>query len=529
MKKVWVLFSTEMWEKFNFYGMRAIFALFLVHFLGFSESDASLYYGGFLAFSYLCPIVGGFLADRFLGYHKSVLLGCAFLAVAQLLFFVSASGFSSVGFALCGAILVMFGNGFFKPSITALLSIKAPKDISMDAVFSSYYFFLNLGVLIGSFVVPYFGDVVAGGVRDISAFKWGFLSAFIAMIVGIVIFALFSKNDENFTSKHAQGMKYNKRNLLISSVVFIAIFLLICYVSSTQNVVKMYLYPAIYAFGVSMICYVLLDKSLDKIERENIITIFISAIFIVFFWASFEQIGSSLTFIANNQMDRSLFGFDVPPSMISMFNPLFVLILSFLFSAFYIKLGRKNIEPNSLNKQAFGLCLLGVSYLIIAFKVHDLGENLLHIKWFLLLYFLHTCAELLVSPIGFALVAKLSPKRLLGLIFGIFYLANAAGYALSGTLASLLPPTSDKFILANQLGIDLKEILNSKGEISDDTLEILKQNGLPSEYPNIFGYEIYSLFEFFMLFFVLCFGAGILLFIVAKFHKMYNLKKDKNV
>ncbi|MBE2984138.1 MFS transporter [Campylobacter sp. RM9344] len=516
MKKIRVLFSTEMWEKFNFYGMRAIFALFLVHFLAISETDAAIYYGAFLALSYLTPIIGGFLADKFLGYHKSVIIGCALLTVAQLFFYANASSFGGAWLTLCGAVLVMCGNGFFKPSITALLSIKAPRNVSMDAVFSSYYFFLNLGVLLGSFIVPYFGDVVVNGVRDVSAFKFGFLSAFVAMSIGLLVFVVFCKNDENFTPKVSDGIRFDLKNALVSLFVFVLIFAAISYFSSGANIVKSYLYPTIYAFGISLGFYVLLDESISKDERKNIITIFISAVFIVFFWASFEQIGSSLTFIANNQMDRNLLGFDIPPSMISMFNPLFVLVLSFVFSAFYIKLGRKNLEPNGLYKQALGLCLMGVSYLIIALNVRDLGDELLHIRWFILLYFMHTCAELLVSPIGFALVAKLSPKRLLGLIFGIFYLANATGYALSGTLASLLPPTADKFIKASELGINLKEILNQRAEISEVTLEILKANNLPSSYPQIFGYEISTLFHFFILFFILCFGAGVLLFAICR-------------
>ncbi|PSM53141.1 dipeptide/tripeptide permease [Campylobacter blaseri] len=516
MKRVWTLFSIEMWEKFNFYGMRAIFSLFMVHFLGLSEANAAIYYGAFLALSYLTPMVGGALADRYIGYHKSVIIGAILLSVAQILFFASASNIASFVTAILGAILVICGNGFFKPSITALLSIRTSKDTNIDAVFSTYYFFLNLGVLLGLFIVPFFGDKVVDGVRDLSAFKWGFLSAFIAMVFGLILYLIFTKDSKDEVKKSNESMKFNPKNAKVCFIIFVCLFCVISYFSSGLNLVKTFLYPAIYAFGISLASYVLMDKSLSKDERANIKTIFISAIFIVFFWATFEQAGSSLTFIANNQMDRSIFGYEMPASMIMMFNPLFVLILSIPFSVFYLKLEQKGIEPKNLNKQAFGLFIMGLSYLIIAYNVKNLGMNLLSIKWFILMYFLQTCAEMLISPIGFALVAKLAPKRLLGLIFGIFYLANAAGYALSGTLAALMPPTTDKFIKAKELGINLQEILDKTTEPTLQVIQTLKLNNIPFSYPEILGYEIRDLFSFFMIFFVLCCISGVLLFIISK-------------
>lgn len=513
MKRVALLFGTEMWEKFCFYGMRSIFALFMVHFLGISEAQAAIYYGAFLAFSYLTPIFGGFIADKILGYHKSVILGCALLCASQLLFFISACGVKSAFLSLLAAVFVMLGNGFFKPSITALLGIKS-QNLNVDAVFSSYYFFLNLGVLLGSFIVPFFGDVVSGGVRDISAFKWGFLSAFLAQLLGLIIFILFSK-DEGY-KKDEIYINFNAKNFIICTAIFAVIFAVLSAFSG-DNFIKSYVYPAIYSLGISLAVYILLDKSLSKSEKQGVWLIFTSAIFIVFFWATFEQAGSSLVFIANNQMDRNLFGFNIPPAMIAMFNPLFVLLLSFVFCVIYIK------TPNfsGLDKQAFGLVLLGFSYLVIALNVKNLGQNLLDIKWFILLYFLQTCAEMLISPIGFALVAKFSPKQILGLMFGLFYLANAAGYALSGTLAALMPPTADKFSKAHALGIDLNAVLSDKVDANE--LEILKANALPSAYPEIFNIQITSLYEFFMLFFVLCAFGGALLFFVNKI--CYNQPK----
>ncbi|MCD8213826.1 MAG: hypothetical protein LUC34_07270, partial [Campylobacter sp.] len=242
---------------------------------------------------------------------------------------------------------------------------------------------------------------------------------------------------------------------------------------------------------------------------------FISAFFIVFFWATFEQAGTSLTFIANNQTDRRFLGFELPPSMIQSFNPLFVLVLSLPFAALWDRFDAKRKKPENLNKQAFGLLLMGLSYLVIAFAVLDLGQNLLSVKWFVLLYFMQTCAEMTISPIGFALVGKLSPKRFLGLIYGVFYLANAAGYALAGILASLMPPTADKFIKARELGINLRDLLDGSATATAQQIEALTANNLPLSYPKIFGFYITDLFDFFMIFFLLCVCGGAILFVIA--------------
>lgn len=529
MNKIWTLYSTEMWEKFNFYGMRALFSLFMVHFLGIGEADAAIYYGAFLALSYLTPIAGGALADRYLGYRRSVILGCVLLCASQALFFFAAlenSAFSRA-LTLAGALATMAGNGFFKPSITALLSASIDDKSKFDAVFSNYYFFLNLGVLLGVFIVPFFGDSVSGGVRDLGAFKWGFLCAFIAMALGLLIFLVFSKRElapakndkiaEEGERICAQSVKFNARNFAISAVIFLLVFVCISYFSSGANFIKRYVYPLIYAAAAAPLAYVFMDESLTAQERRGVGTIFTSAVFIIFFWATFEQAGSSLTFIANNQTDLKILGFSLPASAVSMFNPLFVLILSLPFSLLWAWCASKNLWQNSLQKQAAGLVLMGASYALIAYGVRDLGSNLISIWWFVGLYFVQTCAEMMISPIGFALVGRLSPARFMGLIFGIFYLANAAGYALAGTLGALMPPTADKFAKASELGIDLNAILQGGITPSAATLEILTANKLPSAYPSLFGFEIINLYDFFMMFCVMCAGAGALLFAITKF------------
>jgi POT family proton-dependent oligopeptide transporter len=209
---------------------------------------------------------------------------------------------------------------------------------------------------------------------------------------------------------------------------------------------------------LSLAGLIISDTSLTKIERDRILVIYIVAFFVIFFWAAFEQAGSSLTFIADNQTDRNFFGWNMPPSMVQIFNGLFVVMFAVPFSMLWDKLRANNREPISPFKQAIGLLLIAVSYFIIAHNVKDLGNNgLLAIKWLMLLYLIQTMGELCLSPIGLSLVGKLAPKRFASLLYGVFFISNAAGYALAGSLGAIIPATGDKFVKAEKLVTSLRE------------------------------------------------------------------------
>jgi proton-dependent oligopeptide transporter, POT family len=284
-----------------------------------------------------------------------------------------------------------------------------------------------------------------------------------------------------------------------------------CFVGT--NFVKALIYPIIYACGLTLAGLIITDSSLTKIELQRILVIYMVGFFIMFFWAAFEQAGSSLTFIADNQTDRNFFGWNMPPSMVQIFNGLFVFSFAFPFSMLWDKLRAKNLEPISTMKQAMGLGLIAISYVIIAFNVKDLGNSgLLAIKWLILLYLIQTFAELCLSPIGLSLVGKLAPKRFASLLFGVFFLSNAAGYALAGTLGALIPATGDKFKKATELGIDLQAVLDKTITPTAEQLKLLADNQIADAYPVFVGFTIHNLFEFFMVFVVLCGVASAVLF-----------------
>ncbi|WP_337968288.1 peptide MFS transporter [uncultured Flavobacterium sp.] len=605
-KGLWVLFGTEMWERFNFYGMRALLTLFLVNSLLMKEEEASLIYGGFLGLCYLTPMLGGFVADRFLGNRNCILLGGLLMAIGQMLLFTSGTVFdANLGLAktimYCGLGVIVFGNGFFKPNISSMVGSLYPKQekTKLDTAFTIFYMGINIGAFLGQSICPLLGDVVdRGGVRDIHAFKWGFLAASIAMLLGTILFyvlknkyvvspegrplgGLPSKNiASDFEEGEAQQANFSTQALIGAGIAFVALGFFFHYVVG-QNLI----YTLIYSSGLALAGLIISDSSLTKVERDRIIVIYIVSFFIIFFWAAFEQAGSSLTFIANNQTDRNFFGiWNMPPSMVQIFNGLFVVVLAVPFSVLWDSLRAKSKEPISPVKLAIGLVLITVSFFMIATQVSYIGTSgLLMVKWLILLYFLNTCAELCLSPIGLSLVGKLSPKRFASLLFGVFFLSNASGYALGGTLGSILPPTGDKYKAAEKVNIDLASILENKtvangvelfalaklqiAKIDKDKAKelgldvekkietiaeiksqkelaaktnvkyentftakdttftakefdlIKEKNVVTVSYPEFAGFIIHNLYEFFMVFVVLTGLAAIILFALTPFLK----------
>lgn len=536
-KGLWVLFGTEMWERFNFYGMRTLLTLFIVSALMMSKEQSSLIYGGFLGLCYLTPMLGGFIADRFLGNRICIILGGLLMAIGQLTLFFSASVFTS-NLELAKMLLyialgiIIFGNGFFKPNISSMVGSLYPKSekSKLDTAFTIFYMGINLGAFLGQLICPILGDKVdAAGVRDIYAFKWGYLAASLAMLIGTTTFfflkdkyvktpegrpigGLPSKNEaSDYEEGESQKAHFSSKSLIIAVIAFVGLGLLFFYVFG-QNVI----YSIIYASGLTLAGLIISDGSITKVERDRILVIYIVSFFIIFFWAAFEQAGSSLTFIADNQTDRNFFGWNMPPSMVQIFNGIFVVAFAVPFSILWDKLRAKGKEPISPMKQAIGLALISLSYFIIAHNVKDLGNSgLLAVKWLILLYLIQTFGELCLSPIGLSLVGKLSPKRFSSLLYGVFFLSNASGYALAGTLGSILPATGEQFKDADKMGINLQGILDKTVTPTAEQVKMLADKKISITNPVFAGFEIHNLFQFFMVFVVLCGLAAVILFLLT--------------
>jgi len=558
-KGLWVLFGTEMWERFNFYGMRAILTLFMVNSLLIKEADAAIIYGGFLALCYLTPLLGGFISDKYIGNRYSIMFGGSLMAIGQFLLFISASTFdTNIGsakmFMWIALFIIIFGNGFFKPNISSMVGSLYPKQekSKLDSAFTIFYMGINIGAFLGQFICPWVGDVkdAETGVRDIFAFKWGFLAASIAMVIGTITFFLLKnkyvvtpegrpigglpKNNDagDFEEGETQTAKFTGKSIGIAFGLFAVLFFVFRYILVGEfgvtsvamgQLIKGLIYPFIYSAGIAL-AYLIMSSAENRVERERIWVIYIVSFFIIFFWAAFEQAGSSLTFIADNQADRNIFGWNMPPSMVQIFNGLFVVMLALPFSLLWDKLRAKGKEPVSPLKQAMGLALIALSYFIIAHNVKDLGNSgLLAIKWLMLLYLIQTMGELCLSPIGLSLVGKLAPKRFASLLYGVFFISNAAGYALAGSLGAIIPATGDKFMRAEKLGINLQDVLDKKITLNAEQLALFEKEQLPIENTSFAGFEIHNLYEFFMVFVILCGIAAVILALLSpRLKKMMN-------
>ncbi len=501
-KGLWVLFGTEMWERFNFYGMRAILTLFLVNSLLMKEEEASLLYGGFLGLCYLTPMLGGFIADRFMGNRNCILLGGLMMAAGQLLLFFSASVFTAnLGLATslmwCALGVIVFGNGFFKPNISSMVGSLYPKQEKnkLDTAFTIFYMGINLGAFLGQTICPFFGDVKVGGIQNVHAFKWGFLAASIAMVLGTMVFyflknkyvvtpdgkplgGLPSKNDaSDYEEGEAQKAVFSSKSLILSVVSFIALFILFRYLLDGDNFITTLIYPIIYASGITLAGLIISDSSLTKIERDRILVIYIVAFFVIFFWSAFEQAGASLNFFADENTQRDLGFWTIPASLFQSLNSIFVVSFAPLFAFIWIKLGKN--EPAALTKMAIGLLLLSIGFFVIAFGVKDVAPGIkVSFMWLTGMYALHTWGELCLSPIGLSLVNKLAPFKLASLMMAVWFLANGAANSLAGKLSALYPE--------------------------------------PGKSTHLLSYEITNLYDFFMLFVMMAGMASLILFILSK-------------
>jgi POT family proton-dependent oligopeptide transporter len=532
-KGLGVLFATEMWERFNFYGMRAILTLFIAEALVMGEKSASLIYGGFLGLCYLTPMLGGYISDKYLGNRNCIILGGTLMGIGQLLLFFSASTFGSnlsvATTLMWGALaVIVFGNGFFKPNISSMVGQLYPTEqkSKLDSAFTIFYMGINVGAFLGITICPLLGDVKHNGVRDLTAFKWGFAAASAAMFFGTFIFfllknkyvvtpagaAIGGKPDRNVTYEgEAAQAKFTNKAIGTAVAIFIGLVAFFYFIGG-QNII----YSIIYGSGISLAVLILTDASITHVERQRIMVLYIIAFFVIFFWAAFEQAGSSLTFIADKQTDTHIFGWEMPPSMIQNFNSFFVIFFALPMSALWTWLASRKAEPISPVKQAIGLALIAAGYFIIATQVKGLGTaGKIGIIWMIVLYLLHTIGELCLSPIGLSLVAKLAPKRFASLLMGVWFLGNAAGYALTGTLGALLPPTGDKYAKAAEKGIDLGAVLEGKATLAADQAKFLADEKIPTAYTQFAGFTIHNLYEFFMVFVILCGVAAVVLYSIT--------------
>ncbi|MBK6331698.1 MAG: peptide MFS transporter [Bacteroidetes bacterium] len=491
-KGLYFLFFTEMWERFSYYGMRAIFILFMTRILLLNDADASQIYGSYTGLVYLTPLLGGYLCDKFLGNRRSIVIGGLLMALGQFLMFLSASAGADGGVTMmwAGLTALIIGNGFFKPNISTMVGQLYPaNDRRIDSAFTIFYMGINLGA--------FFSPLVCGSMD----FKWGFLAACIGMVIGLITFIMFQK--KYLISEEGKEIGVPVKALDLKAILMIVgsigiIFFMLNFKQMFKSDIEIISY-FIYGAMIVMPIIILSDKSLTSTERKRIIVIFILAFFVIFFWGAFEQAGASLTLFADRQTDRMIFGKEMPASYFQSVNPLSVIILAPVFTIIWGFLYARKLEPSSPKKMAIGLALVALGYVVIAIAVKGLGVGDKVSMWWLFgLYVIHTMGELCLSPIGLSMVSKLAPLRLSSLMMGTWFLANAAANKFAGTLSALIPPSGD---------IDPSK---------------------PVEYPSFLGFQITNLYEFFMLFIIMTgVAAGILFILSSWLQKMMNEKHNE--
>ena len=494
-KGLYFVFATAMSERFSYYGMRAIFTLYLIKALLMDKELASTIYGNYTGLVYLTPLIGGYVADRYLGMRRSILWGAILMILGQVFMFSSAlyyqSGDISHWFMYTGLAALIFGNGFFKPNITTIVgSLYEKGDNRLDSAYTIFYMGVNVGAFIAPLLCGFLGDT--GNPSD---FKWGFLVAAVSMLLSLILFVGWKnkyligpdgkqlgiiaahKVAAHKSEKETAPQKNPKQNIIEFLAWALGEVVLFCafHFGLDFDIIG----ATIFSICIIIPAYVISDRSLTKIERERIWVIYIIAFFVIFFWAAFEQAGASLTYFAEEQTNRVILGWTMPASFFQSFNPVFIVLLGLVFSNLWIQLGKKNMDPSSPIKQAMGLFFLAIGYLVIALGVKDAAPGVkVSILWLTGLYFIHTMGELMLSPIGLSMVNKLAPLRFASLLMGVWYMSMATANKFAGILSGLYPEAGKpKFFI---------------------------------------GIQIATLYDFFMLFVVIAGVASIILFGLSK-------------
>ena len=550
-KGLYILFATEMWERFNFYGMRAMLMLFMTKALLFDQVFASNLYGSYLSLIYLTPLLGGFMADRYWGNRRSIIAGGLVMAIGELILFgcgtvySSAPGLSTFLY-FSGLGLMIAGNGFFKPNISSLVGQLYPKnDHRKDAAYTIFYMGINTGGALGPFICGLFGDT--GNPAD---FRWAFLIAGVGMLISVLVQKIFQHKYVTDPEKNVLGLvPANSPKIMLStvlSIVGLAVLASICigllYLDTKYN----YLFYLLVACIVIIPATIFIDKTLTAIEKNKVAVIFVVCFFVIFFWSAFEQAGASLTLFADAQTDRHL-GLKVPVWIVSLVS---AVILYFIYTLY--KKASKNLASafdKELRITVYGLLVLFAGAILTA-NIYLFAEGLSYVtrkevpaSWF---QSLNSVFVVLFAPFFAWLWLKLgkrepsSPTKMaLGLFFlalGYLWIAKGVNNVQPGIKVSMIWLTG-MYALHTMGELCLSPIgmslVNKLSPLKFSSLLMAiwftanafgnKLAGvLSSLYPNqgkttsFLGYQMHNLHEFFMFFVFMAGLAALILFLLTK-------------
>ncbi len=433
---LFTLFFAELWERFSFYGMRALLVLYMTQSLfenmATEAADEKAYgiYGAYGALVYGTPAIGGMLADRFLGYRKAIMFGAILMALGHFTMI-----FENLYFFYSALALLIIGNGFFKPNISSLLGkLYEDQDPRRDAGFTIFY----MGINVGAFLAP----LTCGSIGELYGWHYGFGLAGLGMLLGLVVFWRgmgqmegqgLPPNPDKLKKKIFLGL--NLEQLIITgSLLVIPLFALIV----NQNDTVSYILGILGAIILGILIFEAVWKQ-DKVGGQRIWVIIILAFFHTLFWAFFEQAGSSISLFTERNVDRVIMGDEIPTSTFQSVNPAFIILLAPLFSILWVKLRYIRIEPYTPVKFALGILQLGLGFGVFVIGAHYFaGSNgLVPIMVLIVGYLLHTTGELCLSPVGLSMITKLSPARIVGFVMGAWFLSISFAHNIASFVASL--------------------------------------------------------------------------------------------
>jgi len=446
---LYTLFFTEMWERFSYYGMRALLVLFMTATiadggLGFDDVRATAIYGLYTAAVYLVALPGGWIADRMLGAQRCVWYGGIVIMCGHFILAIPAEATFYIGL-----IVVVLGTGLLKPNVSAIVGELYPQGGgACDAGYTIFYMGINLGAMLGPLVCSALGES--------SRFGWhyGFAAAGFGMLLGLVQYRLTSKHlgdagrfpahlQAGVDSEAAPKYAWLSVGTGLAVIVLVTTLALTGVIKISALVLAQYSTYVIATLAASFFAYLYLFGRLDSDEKKRVGVIMVLVMCAAVFWSGFEQTGSSFSLFAERYTDRVFFGFEIPTGWFQSINAIFILICSPFLAALWVNLARRNLNPSIPMKFVLGLVQLGLGFLVMVFaaKMVAAGDSVLP-TWLILTYLLHTTGELCLSPVGLSAICKLAPKRFASQMMGIWFLGFSLGNLIAGLLAGRFDPNS---------------------------------------------------------------------------------------
>lgn len=424
---LYILFFSEMWERFCYYGMRTLLTLYLVKALFKGDAEAAVIYGAYTGLVYAAPVLGGRMADQFLGYRFAIILGAILMAIGEFLILGGTEFWLLVGM---GAIII--GNGYFKANISTIVGkLYEENDPRRDSGFTIFYIGINVGALLATSVVAYVGETYG--------FRWGFGLAGIGMLLGFLIFWFgrdrYAAADGLAITEAGKKKVFGPINYVTLITIGSILLIPACYILISKNEILQYLLLGLFI----LVAFNLIKAGAaeGKIWRDRMIALVIFILINIVFWAFFEQAGTSLTLFADRNVDREIFGWVMPASMTQFFNPFFIVLFGSIFSVMWVKLSEMGKNPSIPMKFAFGILQLGLGFLVTLLGLTFAEGFQVPLLTLVILYLLHTTGELFLSPIGLSMVTKLAPPKISGTAMGGWFLSFAIGNFLGGQIATL--------------------------------------------------------------------------------------------